>query len=71
MRYILFDKDLDGVCEYEYLLPIENDDINSILEKLFMNSPFENYFNNNEFLDLFKILVVFNCCATCTTWLSF
>ena len=50
----MFDKDLDGVCEYEYLLPIENDDINSILEKLFMNSPFENYFNNNEFLDLFK-----------------
>ena len=29
----MFDKDLDGVCEYEYLLPIENDDINSILEK--------------------------------------
>ena len=50
----MFDKDLDGVCEYEYLLPIENDDINSILEKLFMNSPFENYFNNDEFLDLFK-----------------
>ena len=43
----MFDKDLDGVCEYEYLLPIENDDINSILEKLFMNSPFENYFNND------------------------